>query len=484
MTSSLGASVADLERGDGVLVVVPSMTFDSKELAKIPGAVHFEERMLWLLQVLRNPSARVVYLSSEPLPEALVDYTVSLVGRADAHDRLTLLSCHESTPKALTHKVLSRPDIQGQVREAVGSRRGVMMCHVATAFEGQLAQAFGVDLYACPPELSELGTKSASRQIFRAAGVPFPRGSENLGDREQVIEALVELAKLEPRPRRAVVKLNDGFAGGGNAIVDYPRCEDSDLKAEIRLQLDKATFVAADETPERYFEAFGRMGGVVEEMIDGHGKTSPSAQCLIHPDGNVRVISTHEQILGGPDRQTFYGCRFPASPSYSVAIAGSARRVAEELGRRGVIGHISIDFVCREAHATWEHFAIEVNLRMGGATAPISFLELAADGEYDPTTGFFLTGKGSNVSYTSADRIQNDSWRALNPSFVLDEADRLGLHFDSDRGSGSIFYMLGALPTVGKLGLVAIDKTPPEAEERFHKTLSIINGLTGQGSLG
>jgi hypothetical protein len=56
-------------QSDPVLVVAPSMTFDGAELAKIPGAIHFGERMLWLLQTLRNLRGRVVYVTSEALPE-------------------------------------------------------------------------------------------------------------------------------------------------------------------------------------------------------------------------------------------------------------------------------------------------------------------------------------------------------------------------------------------------------------------------------
>ena len=39
--AELKESVETLENGDGVLIVVPSMTFDREELAKIPGFVHF-----------------------------------------------------------------------------------------------------------------------------------------------------------------------------------------------------------------------------------------------------------------------------------------------------------------------------------------------------------------------------------------------------------------------------------------------------------
>ena len=482
MTSSaqLGRSIAALESGEGVLIVVPSMTFDSDELAKIRGAVHFEERMLWLLQVLRNPLARVIYVTSERLPDRLVDYSVSLTGVTGARERVEMISCEESSPIALTYKILERPDIQQRIRDGVQDNvTAVMMCHVATAAEEELATALGVPLFACPPSLVNLGTKSASRKAFCAADVPLPDGEEDLRDRDDVLKALIALSARNPKVRRAVIKLNDSFAGGGNAVLDYPTVTNGDLAAALSEQLDRAAF-ADGETPDRYFSALARMGGIVEEYIEGTHKTSPSAQCIIAPDGSVRVSSTHEQILGGAVNQTYFGCRFPADDVYNVTIAESAQRVAIGLAANGVIGHISIDFVCRETDRGWEHYALEVNLRMGGATAPISFLESATGSQYDAAAGRFVDGYGRSLFYKSADRIQSDEYRSLSSGDLLDAADSEGLHFETATGSGAVFYMLGALATVGKLGLVAIDHSPQASDRRYDQTLRTLDTITAR----
>lgn len=470
----LARSVDALEMGSGTLIVVPSMTFDSAELAKIPGAVHFEERMLWLLQTLRNPQARVVYVTSYSLSAKLVEYSVSLVDAVTARDRLELVSCDDLRPVSLTSKVLERPDVQRRIREAVKpASAAVMMCHVATELEGRLASALGASLFACDPSLSDLGTKSASRDVFREADVPFPDGEEHLHDRGEVVAALVALRARKPEIRKAVVKLNDSFAGGGNGLFTFPTL-DSGGPAGISRQLERLDFVAADETHDRYFSAFERMGGIVEEFIEGSNKTSPSAQCIIAPDGSVRVAATHEQILGGVSNQTYFGCRFPAGPAYAQSIGDAAERIATILGRKGVSGHISIDFVCVEQGQTWDHYAIEVNLRMGGATAPISFLEAATGSRYHRDIGRFIDSGGHSLAYTSADRIQSDRYKKLDSGTLLDAAGREGLLFDRMTGQGSILYMLGALTTVGKLGMIAIDHDPESADARYKQTLDFI----------
>ncbi|HEY3169578.1 MAG TPA: carboxylate-amine ligase, partial [Thermoanaerobaculia bacterium] len=48
-------------------VVVPSLTLDQRELEKLEGASYYEERLLFLLIRLRNPQARMVYVTSLPV---------------------------------------------------------------------------------------------------------------------------------------------------------------------------------------------------------------------------------------------------------------------------------------------------------------------------------------------------------------------------------------------------------------------------------
>src|SRR5688572_30491585 len=42
-------------QGPRVVVVVPSVSLDGDELRKIPGMIHYEERLLFTMQLLRDP---------------------------------------------------------------------------------------------------------------------------------------------------------------------------------------------------------------------------------------------------------------------------------------------------------------------------------------------------------------------------------------------------------------------------------------------
>src|SRR5262249_58169717 len=76
-------------------VVVPSLTLDQAELRKLPGASFYEERLLFLLIRLRNPRARMVFVTSQPVHTLVLEYYFKfLAGIPDRHARArrTMLS--------------------------------------------------------------------------------------------------------------------------------------------------------------------------------------------------------------------------------------------------------------------------------------------------------------------------------------------------------------------------------------------------------
>jgi len=60
-------------------VVLPSPTFAVAELRKITGIQFYEERLLFTTLLLRRPELRMVYLTSLPVDEAIVEYYLRFV---------------------------------------------------------------------------------------------------------------------------------------------------------------------------------------------------------------------------------------------------------------------------------------------------------------------------------------------------------------------------------------------------------------------
>src|SRR5262249_39965972 len=82
-------------------------------------------------------------------------------------------------------------------------------------------------------------------------------------------------------------------------------------------------------------EALDAGGGIVEEMIDGDVFRSPSVQLRISPAGAVDVMSTHDQVLGGANGMTYFGCYFPADPGDARRLAGGGLRGGRGVARGG-----------------------------------------------------------------------------------------------------------------------------------------------------
>lgn len=66
------ALAKDLKDQD--IVCVPSLSLDPSELTKVAGVSHYEERNLFSVLFLKHPSTRLVYITSTPLDERIVQY--------------------------------------------------------------------------------------------------------------------------------------------------------------------------------------------------------------------------------------------------------------------------------------------------------------------------------------------------------------------------------------------------------------------------
>ncbi len=473
------------------IVVVPSLSFDGIDTVSIDGVLHYEERMLFALNLLRHPRARVVYLTSAPIHPSAVDYMLSLVsGIPNEHmrRRLTVISLYDNTLLPLTKKILQRPRLIERIRHLIRPECGMMTCFTVTEAERSLAVALNIPLYGVDPDLCWLGTKSGSRWAFREAGVPLLPGAEGLKSTNDLVEAIDRLWEEHDDVGRMVVKQNTGFSGQGNAILDLNALEavspKSGASRTLREQaladaLPSMRFVDPLQTWETFLEKFEREGGVVEAFLEEKDKRAPSCQLRISPEGSLDAISTHDQLVEGVDGQIYAGCRFPSDAAYRIDVQRDALRVAEVLQGKGAVGRLAVDFLCTQADdGTWKRYAIETNLRLGGTTHPMMLLRMMTDGRYDAETGLYLTPRDEPQFYVATDSMQADSYRGLLVEDLLDIAAVDGLHYQAWSESGVLFHFTGALSEFGKLGITAVGKSPAEADHWFEQTRQVLNRET------
>ncbi|MCA9901268.1 MAG: hypothetical protein KC433_23945 [Anaerolineales bacterium] len=462
------------------VIVIPSLTLNPEELAKISGIHYYEERMLCLLMLLQLPRTNLIFITSQPVHHAVIDYYLHLlpgIPGYHARERLTLLSCHDGTAVSLTQKILQRPRLLDRIRAAIPDPAVAhITCFNATPLERRLAVELNAPLYACDPALTHWGTKSNGRKVFRTAGVPVPAGFEDLRDEQDIIDGLTHLKEANPNLRRAVVKLNDGFSGEGNAVFSYEGCGiNGGLRPWITRELpQRLRFEAATETWDSFRHKFRQMQGIVESWIDGDDKRSPSVQCRINPLGKTEVISTHDQVLGGPSGQIFLGCTFPADAEYRLEIQEAGRRIGEVLQQHGVIGRFAVDFISVKQADGWHHSAIEINLRKGGTTHPFLMLKFLTNGIYDVGEGQYYTPMAQPRYYYASDNVHSNAYLGLTPDDLVDLAVLNGLHFNAATQQGVVFHLMGALSEFGKFGTVCIGDSPERAKKLYQKTINTL----------
>lgn len=465
-------------------VVVPSLTLDQSELRKLSGVPFYEERLLFLLIRLRNPRARMVYVTSQPIHPMILEYYFQFLAgipASHARARLTLLCAHDASPRSLTEKILARPRLLERIREGIqDTARAYLTVFNSTPLERRLSVLLGIPMNGVDPAMNHLGTKSGSRRVFREAGVALPDGIEDLRAERDVENGLVELKERKPGLRRAVVKLDDSFSGEGNAVFRYPA---TTTKAAIHDALSDLEFSVPTETRETYFDKFASMGGIVEEFIEGQEKHSPSAQLRVSPHGEVVIISTHDQILGGPSGQVFLGCTFPARDSYRLAIQEAGIKIGAVLADHGVVSRFAVDFLTwRDGDKDdWNVSALEINLRMGGTTHPFLALQFLTSGALDPKTGLFLSLTGQAKYYRATDNLKSDAYKGLLPEDLIEILTVNRLHYNHGTESGVLFHLIGAISEFGKMGVTAIANNREDVDEIYRRALAVLDRESALG---
>ena len=470
-------ALSDLE--SGTVVVLPSITFPIDELRKIVGIGRYEERLLCLLLLLATPKLEMVYVTSLPIDAIVTSYYLSFLDDpADAAKRLTLVTLDDVAPTALSEKLLDRPDKVAELRGLVAGKDAYLLPFNVTAAERAIATEIGAPVYGPRPGLAYNGSKSGSRHVAREAGVAVPVGTEDLHSLAAVDAALRAIKEQRPDARSAVVKLNQGFSGQGNAVVDLGAFAGGAVAG--KAVGTATTFCASEESWASFGPKIERDGAIAEEMIRAPGMVSPSVQMRVAPDGSVEVLSTHDQILGGPDNQVYLGCRFPAHPTYRAAIVEAAARIGKVLAGKGVVGAFGMDFLvvppAGDPAGTPDIYLSEINLRLGGTSHPFYMARFATRGTYDQATGELITPHGP-VAYVATDNLKSERYRSLTPNRVVEELRARGLAFDPGASSGVTLHLLGALTEHGKLGATCIAHGYEAADDLYADFVATLDDL-------
>lgn len=481
MWEDIGSTVNAPEAKPRTIVVVPSLS----GVGSIPTAAQqmYEERLLFMLFLLHKPGVNMIYVTAKPIAPAIVDYYLGLLPgmiASSARQRLFLVSPEDGSSVALSRKLLDRPRLIAHIRGLIADpERAHLVPFNTTDMERELAVQLGIPMYAADPSFFAFGTKSGSRQVFAEEGLQHPLGFENLHSVDELVSAIASIRRQRPALKRVVVKLNEGASGHANALVllaGLPPSGDPAEAQAIRSRVEQMKFEFSGIVFADYAAQLAEIGGIVEEFLEGLEIRSPSAQMRATPTGEVELLSTHDQMLGGPSGQAYLGAIFPADPAYSTTIAREALKVGRRFAREGIVGRFALDFVVvKNEDGSWDSYAIEVNLRKGGTTAPYLILQYLTDGQFDAESGRFETSQGKVKFYTASDHIESEAYRIFTIQDLFNIVSNHGLHYNHATQTGLVLHIISGVGELGRVGATAIHNTPQEAYALYEQFQTVLD---------
>lgn len=491
----------DNYRGERTIIVLSGLNFNQMELEKTPYLSRYEEKFLFFLLSLRFSRTRVIYVTSRVLPEYLINYYLDIISdddkeKKDMRRRLIVVNLNNLERKPVAYKLLKSSYAIRKIESYIFNYKTTYIrCYSSTDYEKRVALKLGVPLYGIDSKLIYYGTKSGSIHTFKKTKVPSIDGFIHLESKEKLIEAIARLTQKYPEQSKLIIKIEDFPAGEGNVIFSldklknlnkgkltsftkikkavgdflYKCCEQSE-------KLPHKKFSYYFSTIEKYFEQFERDGGIVELYLDAEEKYSPSCQVRILPNRNIKILSTHDQVLAGKFKTEFTGCYFPARKEYRREITNYAYRVAKYLAKKGVIGRFAVDFLAfrNNQKEKFKLFAIEINLRKGGTTHPYELTRSATGALYSRKTGLLSVGK-NNIYYYASDNIRNKKWASKSPKKLIELIKNKDLNFNRITKRGVIIHLFSILREDGRFGATFIATSPKKVDKLYQKTLTILN---------
>ena len=437
----------------------------------------YEERYLFLLLLLRQPRARLIYVTAQadppghrrllPRPAAgrHPESRQEAPGSRLAARRLDRALAREAPRAPAPARADPVADPRPRPR-APGALRGTEEDKRARA------RARHPDVRRRPQVPSTSARRAAAGGSSRRRASPCPSARRTSTASRRRCADPARDAPGAPRPARRSWSSSTRASPAGQREPDAARgCRRRATRARPRpcaRAVERWRSSSATLTYDDFLEKLAEQGRIVEERIEAEQIESPSVQLRVTPLGDVELLSTHDQLLGGTGGHVLPGLPLPRRRGVRAAhqprgaqgrpparsrrgarpLRPRLRRGAHRRGGLGAVRHRDQPAQGRD-DAPLPHAAVphRRHLRPG-----------------DRRTSRRRRGSGST------------SWRATTWSprptaaFTHDDLFDIvaihGLHFDQTRQTGVVFHMLSALPECGRVGLTAVADSPGGSRRR------------------
>lgn len=478
-------------------VVCPSQEFSQEEMQHGVGRWLSGSRGLWeSLTLGTQTDLAIIAIQAPPVGSRVVEHLFGLLGAAVARDatrRHALVELDDSRPLHLSEKLLANGAVLDRLRSTIavarklGHRVEGVSCYATSPRMADVAQALGVSLVDTQPEHLRWGTKSGSRGIFRQAGVPHLAGTYSpVYSQTDIIDAARSVTQ-GAEDGVVMVKVDHGFGSGhGNAVLTLPAVSgNGPLRAETLARVWQPC--APGISPQDFLRRVAANGAIVEKFVRPQPCqviSFPSALAYLDPSrgpGGVSLLAIHDQVLGPAG--DYVACRFPAHPAYRDSVATLSRAVLDRLARRGVSGHIGVDFIVTgtaEKPEVWDIYATEINMRQTGSTHPHRTARAVLDADWH-ADGTSAAHGDQPVHYKGTDSIISERYVGLPAETLITAIEaEPALAYSRGTGRGVIPHLWSALEPFGKIGATIIGSSAADCDRLEQRFVGLIERLAAR----
>lgn len=401
-------------------------------IEKIPGILDYDQRAI----VMANNDDTVV--TRHKIESSYIKYLESL-----GYDFSETTFINSKSKSQTWSSIFDEIELKRAIKQ---NGKGMLDTYHVTELESDYAKEIGIPLYGNSDISNKYGTKSGFRKLAKKIGIPIVRGYENQTEPQKILE---KVNLIHKRSNKCVVRLDEGVSGVGNLILDK-----SEFKKLTSRERERVISTHLEKIPQR----IPTSGCTVEEWVE-NVTSSPSLQFEVNPNGEIILLSTHDQILEGPEKW-YTGCSYPSRNLglSRIKIINQCFNFMDKLSKEGFQGYCGIDLIITSKN----YFFVEANIRKPGTTYPREFVRRV----YNGLEGIYYRARDIQSPVLKGKNF-NDLQNIFNKIIVSKKVR-----------DGILIYNTGALADGGRFDVVIVSNDLTTLNELDRQFINLVNTLT------